>query len=414
MYISIFDVLGPVMIGPSSSHTMGPKRAAEWFKDKNPEANRFDIYLYGSLAFTGKGHLTDKIIKETLKPIKTNIIFDTKFVCDKHPNTMDLIAYKDDQKISQARVYSVGGGVIEVEGQKRAIVPDIYKLNHMQDIKDYCKENDKDLFDYVVETEGEDIIEFLREIWHTMYNSVKTGIEKEGIIPGKLQLPREAKMIYENTAEDQNPILKRTRLLTSYAHAVSENNASGDIIVTAPTCGASGVLPAVLTYMYEQYNIEEEKIIKALAIAGVIGNLVKVNASISGAECGCQAEIGTACSMAAGAAAYLMDLDLEKIDNAAEIAMEHHLGLTCDPIYGYVQIPCIERNAVAALRAVDAANMAKITTGKRFISFDLVVDTMYETGKDLNSHYRETSKGGLAKKYCRNKYITKQQDVIEE
>ena len=400
--------------GPSSSHTMGPKRAAEWFKDKNPEANRFDIYLYGSLAFTGKGHLTDKIIKETLNPIKTNIIFDTKFVCDKHPNTMDLIAYKDDQKISQARVYSVGGGVIEVEGQKRAIVPDIYKLNHMQDIKDYCKENDKDLFDYVVETEGEDIIEFLRAIWHTMYNSVKTGIEKEGIIPGKLQLPREAKMIYENTAEDQNPILKRTRLLTSYAHAVSENNASGDIIVTAPTCGASGVLPAVLTYMYEQYNIEEEKIIKALAIAGVIGNLVKTNASISGAECGCQAEIGTACSMAAGATAYLMNLDLEKIDNAAEIAMEHHLGLTCDPIYGYVQIPCIERNAVAALRAVDAANMAKIATGKRFISFDLVVDTMYETGKDLNSHYRETSKGGLAKKYCRNKYITKQQDVIEE
>ena len=400
--------------GPSSSHTMGPKRAAEWFKDKNPEANRFDIYLYGSLAFTGKGHLTDKIIKETLNPIKTNIIFDTKFVCDKHPNTMDLIAYKDDQKISQARVYSVGGGAIEVEAQKRAIVPDIYKLNHMQDIKEYCKEKDKDLVDYVVETEGEDIIEFLREIWHTMYNSVKTGIEKEGIIPGKLQLPREAKMIYENTAEDQNPILKRTRLLTSYAHAVSENNASGDIIVTAPTCGASGVLPAVLTYMYEQYNIEEEKIIKALAIAGVIGNLVKANASISGAECGCQAEIGTACSMAAGAAAYLMDLDLEKIDNAAEIAMEHHLGLTCDPIYGYVQIPCIERNAVAALRAVDAANMAKITTGKRFISFDLVVDTMYETGKDLNSHYRETSKGGLAKKYCRNKYITKQQDVIEE
>lgn len=400
--------------GPSSSHTMGPKRAAEWFKDKNPEANRFDIYLYGSLAFTGKGHLTDKIIKETLNPIKTNIIFDTKFVCDKHPNTMDLIAYKDDQKISQARVYSVGGGAIEVEGQKRAIVPDIYKLNHMQDIKEYCKEKDKDLVDYVVETEGEDIIEFLREIWHTMYNLVKTGIEKEGIIPGKLQLPREAKMIYENTAEDQNPILKRTRLLTSYAHAVSENNASGDIIVTAPTCGASGVLPAVLTYMYEQYNIEEEKIIKALAIAGVIGNLVKTNASISGAECGCQAEIGTACSMAAGAVAYLMDLDLEKIDNAAEIAMEHHLGLTCDPIYGYVQIPCIERNAVAALRAVDAANMAKITTGKRFISFDLVVDTMYETGKDLNSHYRETSKGGLAKKYCRNKYITKQQDVIEE
>lgn len=400
--------------GPSSSHTMGPKRAALWFKSKNPEADRFDIFLYGSLAFTGKGHLTDKIIKDTLEPIKTNIIFDTKQICDRHPNTMDLVAYKNGEKISKARVYSVGGGTIEIEGQKQEILPDIYKLESFNDIKEYCINNNKEIFDYVVETEGEDIIDFLKNVWHTMQKCVECGINKEGIIPGKLGIVRKAKKIFNNTEGDSDPVLKKTRILTSYAYAVSENNASGDIIVTAPTCGASGIVPAVLYYLQEQFNIEEEKIIKALAVAGIIGNLIKTNASISGAECGCQAEIGTACSMAAGATAYLMGLSFEQIDNATEIAMEHHLGLTCDPIYGYVQIPCIERNAVGALRAIDAANMAKIVSGKSYISFDLVVETMYETGKDLNSHYRETSKGGLAKKYCRNKYIMNKKDIIDE
>ena len=391
--------------GPSSSHTMGPKRAVEWFKKKNPTADKIDVYLYGSLAFTGKGHLTDKIIEKTLHPIENNIIFDTDFVCSKHPNTMDMVAYKNGQEISRDRVYSVGGGTIEIEGMGTAIVPDIYKLSKFEDIEEYCSKNNIGLQDYVYETEDADIKEFLKEVWEAMKESIKLGLQVEGVIPGKLQVQRRAKKIYENNRKDEDFTLKRTRELTSYAYAVSENNASGEVIVTAPTCGASGVLPAVLYYIYKQDNFPDEKMIDALAVAGLIGNLVKTNASISGAECGCQAEIGTACSMAAAAAAYLMGLNISQIENAAEIAMEHHLGLTCDPIYGYVQIPCIERNAVGALRAVDAANMASFITHETHISFDLVVETMYETGIDLKSHYRETSEGGLAKKYCRNKYI---------
>ena len=398
--------------GPSSSHTMGPKRAAEWFKSKNIDADRFDIYLYGSLAFTGKGHLTDKIIEEVLKPVETNIIFDTDFVCEKHPNTMDLVAFKDGQEIARQRIYSVGGGTIEIEGEEKASVPNIYSLKTFEEIKKYCVEKNISLSDYVFEVEDSEFKEFLKTVWYTMRNCVVIGISKEGVIPGKLKLPRKAKMIFENVKDDSDATLKKTRILTSYAYAISENNASGEVIVTAPTCGASGVLPAVLNYIYEVKKLNEEQIINALAVAGLIGNLVKTNASISGAECGCQAEIGTACSMAAAATAYLMGLNINQIENAAEIAMEHHLGLTCDPIYGYVQIPCIERNAVGALRAIDAANMAQMINGKSYISFDLVVETMYETGKDLKSHYRETSEGGLARKYCINKYIVRKKDVI--
>lgn len=397
--------------GPSSSHTMGPKRAAEWFKKNNKEADRFDIYLYGSLAFTGEGHLTNKIIEEVLNPIETNIIFDMDFKCEKHPNTMDLVAYKTGKEIARQRVYSIGGGTIEIEGQSKGIIPDIYRLQSFEKIKQYCIKNKISLADYVFEVEDKNFKDYLKEVWYTMKNCIKSGLAAEGNIPGKLNIPRKAKMIFENIKEDDDATLKRTRLVTSYAYAVSENNASGGIIVTAPTCGASGVLPAVLNYAYEVNEIEEDEIINSLAVAGIIGNLVKTNASISGAECGCQAEIGTACSMAAAAAAYLMGLDINQIENAAEIAMEHHLGLTCDPIYGYVQIPCIERNAVGALRAIDAANMAQVINGKSYISFDLVVETMYETGKDLNSHYRETSEGGLAKKYCRNKYIVNKKDM---
>lgn len=391
--------------GPSSSHTMGPKRAVEWFKSKNPTADRFDVYLYGSLAFTGKGHLTDKIIEKTLYPLENHIIFDTDFVCTKHPNTMDIVAYKNNEKIASTRVYSVGGGTIEVDGTEAAIVPNIYKLTTFEEIEKYCLDNNLGLHEYVYETEESDFKDFLKEVWSAMKNSINSGLKSEGSIPGKLQIQRRAKKIYENRDADTDFTLKRTRLLTSYAYAVSENNASGEIIVTAPTCGASGVLPATLYYIYTENNFSEEKMLDALAVAGLIGNIVKTNASISGAECGCQAEIGTACSMAAAATAFLMGLDISQIENAAEIAMEHHLGLTCDPIYGYVQIPCIERNAVGALRAIDAANMASFIKDETHISFDLVVETMYETGKDLKSHYRETSKGGLAKKYCRNKYI---------
>ena len=392
--------------GPSSSHTMGPAFAVEHILNKYKKVKFVKVYLYESLALTGKGHLTDRIIEEVLLPTETNIIFDMETKCDKHPNTMDLVAFKDGKEISRKRVYSVGGGTVQVDGEDQIEEPEIYPLKKFDDIKKYCIENNKTLVDYVYETEDSNFKEFLKDVWKTMRACVLDGLKKEGTIPGKLEIPRKAKKIYEHNKIDNDPTLRRTRVLTSYAYAVSENNASGGVIVTAPTCGASGVVPAVMNYLYDEYKFSEEQIIDALAVAGLIGNIVKTNASISGAECGCQAEVGTACSMAAAASAYLLGLNISQIENAAEIAMEHHLGLTCDPIYGYVQIPCIERNAAAALRAVDAANMAKVIDGKSYISFDLVVETMYETGKDLRTHYRETSEGGLAKKYCRNKYVT--------
>ena len=288
--------------------------------------------------------------------------------------------------------------------QKKDQTEEIYKLNTFNEIKQYCEQNNKQIYDYVYETEGEEIKNFLGEIWEAMKESICLGLNAEGIIPGKLQLSKRAKSIYNNKIENEPTEVKRTRLLTAYAYAVSETNASGGEIVTAPTCGSCGVLPASLYYLQKEDKYTDEEIINALATAGIIGNIVKTNASISGAECGCQAEIGTACSMAAAACSQLRKLDIYKIEHAAEIAMEHHLGLTCDPIYGYVQIPCIERNAVAAIRAIDASNISMLLDENQKISFDLITETMYETGKDLRSHYRETSTGGLAKKYCRNKY----------
>lgn len=390
--------------GPSSSHTMGPKRAVEIFKNKNPEATSFKVILYGSLALTGKGHLTDYIIKQTLEGYKTEIEFNTKEDCPVHPNTFDIFAMKGEEEKAHWRVYSVGGGTFQIEGKKEVTFEDVYKEKSFSEIKEYCRENECELYDYVVANEGEEIKDFLYEIWKSMQNTIKRGLAADGFIPGKLNLDRRAKKLFEEKIENETESLKQNRLLSSYAYATNEENACGGIIVTAPTCGASGVLPAVLYYMKEKYNFSDERIIKALAVAGVIGNVVKTNASISGAECGCQAEVGTACSMAAAAATYLMDGNLNRIENAAEIGMEHHLGLTCDPIYGYVQIPCIERNAVAAMRAIDACDLSMLIPENRKISFDVVVETMYETGQDLKSHYRETSEGGLAKKYCRNKF----------
>lgn len=390
--------------GPSSSHTMGPKRATEMFKNKHRDATKFKVILYGSLALTGKGHLTDYIIAKTLEGYEHEIIFDTVTECPVHPNTFDLFAYKDNELLEQCRVYSVGGGTFIIDGQDEVIFPEIYYHKSWDEIQLYCREKNIDLFDYVCEHEGTDIIIYLKEIWRVMVYAIERGLNTEGRIPGRLKINRMAKSIYQRKLEDENDVVKRTRLLSSYAYAVSEENACGGEIVTAPTCGAAGVLPAALYYMKNTYNIEDAKIIKALGVAGIIGNLIKTNASISGAECGCQAEIGTACSMAAAACTYLLGLDLERIENSAEIGLEHHLGLTCDPVYGYVQIPCIERNAVAAMRAVDASFLSAMLNQHRKISLDLVIDTMYETGKDLQGHYRETSEGGLAKKYCRNKY----------
>ena len=387
--------------GPSSSHTIGPKRATELFKKSHSDADKFKVVLYGSLALTGKGHLTDHIIKKTLEGYSTEIVFDTKTKCDVHPNTFDISAYKKGKPVDTWRVYSVGGGTFRVEGQSEIIFKEVYKQKSFKEIRDYCTKHKMDLYDYVCEAEGkEEITNFLAEIWETMRNAIENGLKAEGIIPGKLKLKRIAKEVFEKKLKFEIADTKKIRLLSSYAYAVSEENACGGVIVTAPTCGACGVLPAALYYMQKEYGFEDEKIIKALAVAGVIGNVVKTNASISGAECGCQAEIGTACSMAAGAVAYLLGLDLERIDNSAEIAMEHHLGLTCDPVYGYVQIPCIERNAVAAVRAVDSAILTSMLKEYTKVCFDMVIATMYETGKDLSTHYRETSEGGLAKKYC--------------
>ncbi len=390
--------------GPSSSHTMGPKLAAKMFKKEYKNADYFEVTLYGSLAATGKGHLTDYIIEQTLKPTKVNIIFDQKTKCDVHPNTLLLVAYKQEKEIGRWIVYSVGGGTIKIDGRENEEPNEVYNLNTFQEISQYCMQNNKEIYEYVYETEGKEIKEFLKDIWTAMKQSVQYGLEAEGIIPGRLNLKKRAKSIYNNKINNETEEIKRTRLLTAYAYAVSETNASGGEIVTAPTCGSCGVLPATLYYMQTINNYTDEEIVNALATAGIIGNIVKTNASISGAECGCQAEIGTACAMAAAACSQLRKLDINKIEHAAEIAMEHHMGLTCDPIYGYVQIPCIERNAVAAIRAIDSSNMSMLLDETQKISFDLIVDTMYETGKDLRSHYRETSTGGLAKKYCRNKY----------
>ena len=394
--------------GPSSSHTMGPKKAVRLFEKKHPELDEIKVYLYGSLALTGKGHLTDAVIKNTIKSCKVEVIFDLDMDCDIHPNTFDIEGYKNGEVVDKWRVYSIGGGSIKIEGENERDSKDIYDLKYYKDIKKYCEDKDISLYDYVLENEDSDFVNFLKRVWEVMKASVETGLTKEGIIPGKLKLDRRSKFIYESNIENEQPDMKRTRMLSSYAYAVTENNASGEEIVTAPTCGACGVVPAVLYYSYKQENYSEERILEALAVAGIVGNIVKENASISGAECGCQAEVGTACSMAAAARMYLIGGNLTQIENAAEIAMEHHLGLTCDPIYGYVQIPCIERNAVAAIRAVDAANLSKIIPSNRKISFDVVVETMYETGKDLKEHYRETSEGGLAKKYCRNKFYNKE------
>ena len=368
--------------GPSSSHTMGPKKAALLLKEKYPTADLYKIILYGSLAFTGKGHLTDKIILEALKPSNVEIIFNKEIKELKHPNTMDLIALKNEEELGKFRAYSIGGGSIQIEGEDFQEEQDIYDFTTYTDIKNNCKENNISLLEYIYSQEDKYLIEYLKIVWQTMKKTLEEGLEQEGLIPGRLKIPKKAKTLYSKELDNENADLKRTRLLTAYAYATSEQNASGGMIVTAPTCGASGVLPAVLYYLYKQENVNEARILECLAIAGLIGNLVKTNASISGAECGCQAEIGTACSMAAVAYAYIKGHSIDVIECAAEIAMEHHLGLTCDPIYGYVQIPCIERNAVAAIRAIDSANMASLLYKDSKISFDLVVETMYETGKD--------------------------------
>ena len=382
--------------GPSSSHTIGPERACKLFLSENADADAFKATLYGSLAKTGTGHGTEEIIRAVLPNVE--IICDERDLKLRHPNTMDLEAYKNGERIGQVRVYSVGGGAIEIEGRD-GLCPEVYELESFAAIQAYCEARNMDLADYVFEREGEEIKQYLAEVWQTMQNAFKAGVKAEGILPGGLGVQRKARILYEQNVENERSEDRENRLVCAYAFAVSEENAGGGRIVTAPTCGACGVLPAVLIYEAQKHNYSDGEIIRALAAAGIIGNLIKTNASISGAECGCQAEIGSACCMAAAAIASLFKLNLSKLEYAAEIAMEHHLGLTCDPIAGLVQIPCIERNAVAAMRAINAVSLANFLSDSRKISFDMVIETMYETGKDMSKRYRETSEGGLAKFY---------------
>lgn len=383
--------------GPSSSHTMGPDRAACLFKSKYPQADKYTVYLYGSLSDTGKGHKTDVAIIEALAPTKTEVIFAgmPSFPLP-HENTMDFHAQKDGKEIGFARIMSVGGGNIVVEGSKADVHEDVYPEHSFAEIAEYCRKKRIRLSDYVFEREGIEIGAYLLRVWNLMKQTIQDGLSARGILDGGLEVERKARYLYNQRHIDESDITKENRLVCAYAFAVSEQNAGSAVVVTAPTCGACAVLPSVLKYMQDSRGFTDDYIVRALAAAGVIGNLVKSNASISGAECGCQAEIGTACSMASAALCELFSMDLDQIEYAAEVAMEHMLGLTCDPVCGLVQIPCIERNAVAAMRALNALSLANFLSSTRKISFDDVVETMYRTGKDISSRYKETSKGGLA------------------
>ncbi|MFA8299254.1 MAG: L-serine ammonia-lyase [Hyphomicrobiales bacterium] len=384
--------------GPSSSHTMGPRKAATDFIGEYTKADKFEVTLYGSLAATGKGHLTDQAILDVLGSEKTEIIWKPDVFLPRHPNAMLFKAYNDNNELlGENTLYSIGGGKVvdeftELEDLK---VKPIYPLSTMEDILGWCRHRGKHLWEYVVEYEGEEIWDYLKDVWKVMKSSIKRGIDTEGTLPGDLNLARKAASYYVKSSTYKKSLRSRA-LVFAYALAVSEENAAGGLVVTAPTCGSCGVLPSVLYLAQKNHSFTDSKIYKALATAGLIGNLVKTNASISGAEVGCQGEVGTACAMASAAALQLFGGTTAQIEYAAEMGLEHHLGLTCDPVCGLVQIPCIERNAMAASRALDSNMYAVLSDGVHTVSFDKVVTTMKETGHDLPNLYKETSEGGLA------------------
>ena len=382
--------------GPSSSHTMGPQKAAEMFLKKNPDAVSFEAELYGSLAATGKGHLTDYIIMKTLGE-NCNIVFKPEVIKEKHTNAMKFTGYDNTGKITgESLFYSVGGGKIIEEGRTSAEEKDVYKEKNFKEIMKWCRDNGKDLTDYVEHNEGVEIWDYLKDILSAMDEAVERGLKASGFLPGKLKLERKAKNYYEKFRKSGFQDRLEGRVY-SYALAVSEENAAAGKVVTAPTCGACGIIPALLKAYKVTKDLTEEELLKALAVAGVLGNVIKTNASISGAEVGCQGEIGVACSMGAGMVAYILNGTLDQIEYAAEIALEHCLGMTCDPIEGYVQVPCIERNAIYSAKAIDCAYYSLMSDGEHLVSFDEITETMMETGKDLRSEYKETSLAGLAK-----------------
>ncbi len=377
--------------GPSSSHTMGPERASLMFKEKYPTLKSVKCTLFGSLALTGKGHLTDWIIEKSLAPVPVEFVWNYTESNIGHENTMVFEGTLSDETIEKWTIYSIGGGDVEIaELETKEEDLDVYPHNNFTEISKYCEDNDMTYFDYVMKYEP-GVIEHLTKVWEVMKHAIYRGIKTEGKIPGELGVTRRAKTLFESDSKHMR--------LEAYAYAVNEENASGGQIVTAPTCGAAGVLPAILKYYQDDLDLFDEQIIEGLAVAGLLGAVVKHNATISGAEGGCQAEVGTATAMAAGAAAYLNGCNNRQIEAAAEIGLEHQIGLTCDPVLGFVQVPCIQRNAVGAGKAKTAFKIAQATAKDEQIYFDTIVDVMYETGKDMAAEYRETSLGGLAKLY---------------
>ena len=383
--------------GPSSSHTVGPYCAAKLIRDRYPDADEHEITLYGSLAFTGDGHGTGKALRSVLPDAKiiSNVVESNL----PHPNTMRFVVKKQGEELANVRIMSIGGGSIVVEGEDSREMADIYPQKNFSEILDYCEDEEITLSEFAYRMEGEELRPYLREVWRAMKECLERGLETTGTLPGGLMISRKANMLYNMRCHNESSDITMDRLISAFAYAVSEENAAENIVVTAPTCGSCGVIPAVMYYMETCKGYTEDEIIDALAAAAVLGNVIRTNASISGAECGCQAEIGAACSMAAAGLGSLYGLNLRQIEYAAEVAMEHHLGLTCDPVNGLVQIPCIERNAVAAMRAINAVNLSRFLYKTRRISFDAVIQTMYETGKDMSEKYRETSHCGLASIY---------------
>ena len=389
--------------GPSSSHTIGPKVASQFIIDKYKDCDYVKVTLFGSLAFTGKGHLTDYIIEKTFNEnnIKVDICFNYEILDLEFPNTMHFEIYKNNTILGEETIFSIGGGLIKVKDFENVEEKEVYPHKTILQIKEFCSQNNLSFVDYVLHFEDSSIVEFTEHIYQVMTRSVTSGLSKTGVLPGKLMVERKANTIFNNIKPNETESMKEKRLVSSYAFACSAENASGGEIVTAPTCGSCGIIPSIIMYL-EDCGYNHNDIINGLLVAGLFGLVVKNNASISGAECGCQAEIGTACAMGAALVATVKHLNNDQIERAAEIALEHHLGLTCDPILGYVQIPCIERNAVAALRAIESCSLAELFgESQSKISFDLVVETMKQTGIDLKYEYRETSAGGLAKNYIK-------------
>lgn len=383
--------------GPSSSHTIAPKRAAQIFSQRNSSADRFKVTLYGSLAATGKGHFTDYIIEQVLSPVATvEIVWKPEQVMPRHTNGMLFEAFKDGNAIDSWEVYSIGGGTLEDDKGVIDSPKEVYPLRTMNDILNWCEANGRAIWEYVDEYEGPEIWDYLSLIWQTMQQTVERGLNREGVLPGGLAVTRKAATYLIKSRGYVDALSNRGRLY-AYALACAEENASCGEVVTAPTCGSCGVVPAVLYHLKQSRDFADVRILRALATAGIIGNIVKTNASVSGAEVGCQGEIGVACAMAASASCQLFGGTPNQIEYAAEMALEHHLGLTCDPMCGLVQIPCIERNALAAARAFDTNVYSTFSDGKHRISFDRVVAVMKQTGHDLPSLYKETSLGGLAK-----------------